>query len=422
MGQAPDPTSASLDDWLTYLEAIHHRPIDLGLERVRQVAERLQLPSPGQQVILVAGTNGKGSVVRLLEQMALAHGWSTGTYTSPHLEQYAERVRLNGQELATSEHCRAFAAVEQARQTTSLTYFEFGTLAALWLIARAQPDLAVLEIGLGGRLDAVNIVTPTISVITRIGVDHEAFLGSDREQIGREKAGIIRPGCPVICGDPDPPASIRAVATEQGAELWQLGADFSWAQVGQFWRYRQDVAGAQTEVSLPVPQLMPDNVATALATWWRLQPAEPAEQVLRAAGQAQLRGRWQLLADQPEIRLDVGHNPAAAQCLARQLAGYQGRRRILAVCGMLHDKDHRATLEPLVELVSAWWLASTSGERGMAAVDLAQHLTTTRQVHCLPDVASALQAARAAAGADDLIICFGSFVTVSAALATMETT
>ncbi|RUO27061.1 bifunctional tetrahydrofolate synthase/dihydrofolate synthase [Aliidiomarina minuta] len=399
-----------MHDWLQYLEAQHYKSIDLGLERISQVAATLDVLRPAPLVITVAGTNGKGSTVRILEQILLAAGYQAGSYTSPHFLHYNERVRVAGAELSDKQHCDAFAVVEAARGDASLTYFEYGTLAALQLLKAAKLDVVILEVGLGGRLDAVNIVDPDIAIVTSVGIDHVAFLGDDREQIGFEKAGIYRPGKPAICADPEPPQRLLQHATDIKASLYCLNRDYHYELTGSGW----DFASSQLALKqLPIPVLPLPSAAAALACLGFL--AQPPERGAIELGlsTAQLPGRMQVLSGLPMRILDVAHNPHAAEYLARQLQQRWPGRAIRAVCGMLCDKDMKNTLAPLTPLVSNWYLATLPGPRGNTAAQLADELESKCK-KSFESVAEAYQNALSDAEEGDIVLCFGSFLTIQA--------
>lgn len=412
------------------METLHPREIALGLERVREVQARLQLVQPRFAIVTVAGTNGKGSTVAMLEAVLRAAGYRVGAYTSPHLIDYNERVRIDAQPATDAALCEAFARVEAARGATELTYFEFGTLAAVDLFARARIDIAVLEVGLGGRLDAVNAWDPDVAIVTSVGIDHTDWLGPDRESIGREKAGIFRAGRPAICADPQPPQAIAQAAAAIGADLFQLGRDFSLAIEGVGWSWRaQCGCGAdiapRLRAGLPHPAMRGDyqllNAAAALMALECLAPRVPVTQAHVRAGLlgAVLPGRFQTLPGQPVRVLDVAHNAQAAQALARTLAAQPVAGRTLAVAGMLKDKPIADVLSVLTPHVDEWFLASLSGSRGASAEQLhaALALSGTRApTHIHSDVPAAYAAAREHAVSADRIVVFGSFYTVGAIL------
>lgn len=408
----PVPDNAwSLSQWLEYLEHIHHRPIDMGLDRVRIVAERLQLLAPKSTVFVVGGTNGKGSTVAFLEQICLQSGLSTGTYTSPHLIRYNERVRINAEELDDTLHARAFMAVEQARADVSLTYFEFGTLAALWLLQQQPLDVLILEVGLGGRLDAVNVIDADVAVVTSVGIDHIEFLGPDRDVIGFEKAGIFRPQHPAICGDLEPPEPLLEHSHRIDAQLYCKGADFHFVEHPEHF----DFIGVQeTWNELPLPRLPLTNAATALAALQASGLDVDIVAVRQGLMNAQLSGRMELVAEKPDILLDVGHNPHASKYLAKVLQQRYANRRIIAVCGMLQDKDHQGTLEPLMGVIDQWFIGTLPGPRGASATQLTASIGSNASVTCSDSIVAAFTQAKHAAGKEDVILCFGSFLTVAA--------
>lgn len=425
-------TAPTADDdlatWLQYLEQLHPQAIDMGLERIRSVAERLQLLQPQAYVFTVAGTNGKGSTVRFLETFLTTAGYRTGVYISPHLQHYPERVRISGQQLDERAHVQAFAAVEAARQKVSLTYFEFGTLAALWLMQQQPLDALILEVGLGGRLDAVNIIDPDIAVLTSIGIDHVGFLGADRNSIGMEKIGIFRPHRVAICGEPELPEAVREAVQQRVVALRQVGVDFYYqrdSSDAERWHWWQ---GDLQWRDLPLPQLPLPNAATALAALVASKFQLSATQIASALQQAREPGRLQYIehaaaSQQPPWLLDVAHNPHAAAYLAQQLRQRFPQRSILAVVGMLADKDVRGTLQALAPVVQQWFFTDLSAPRGASAVHLASQLApdSAVPVSCWPTLAAALRAAeqqaRALAKAQPLVLICGSFLTVAAALA-----
>ncbi|WP_341501535.1 bifunctional tetrahydrofolate synthase/dihydrofolate synthase [Gallaecimonas sp. GXIMD4217] len=405
--------SQSLADWLFRIETLHGTDIELGLTRVRQVAERLGLLPLDSRVLLVGGTNGKGSTCAMMEQILLAAGHDVAVFSSPHLIRYTERLRLNSEELPAAEHCQAFEAVEAARGDISLTYFEFSTLAALWLCRRHKPDVVILEVGLGGRLDATNIVDADVAVVTSIDIDHQAFLGDCREGIAREKAGICRPGRPLICGEPDAPASLAETARDVGAKLLQVGRDFSYRLDGEQWGF----SGARERRALPLPSLPLANAATALAALDALGIALPDDAVSLGLAKAGLPGRLQVWQEKPLVLLDVAHNPHAARYLNARLRTKKGQGRVIAVCAMLADKDMAGTLSEL-DCIDRWLLAELpSTPRAAKAGELAALLPPDDVAGCFASVGQALEQALALASAEDVVIVFGSFYTVADVLA-----
>ncbi|WP_445426359.1 bifunctional tetrahydrofolate synthase/dihydrofolate synthase [Alishewanella sp. HL-SH06] len=411
----------TLADWLCYIEQSH--PIDkieLGLDRVRQVAARGDLAQLPGTVVLIAGTNGKGTTARTLEHLLLAQGFTVGVYSSPHLLQFNERLRLNGTDVVDADWLAAFQLVEQLRLDVPLSYFEFTTLVAFAILRDQQPDYCLIEVGLGGRLDATNIVDPTISVITTIDLDHQDWLGPDRESIGREKAGVFRSAKVAISGELTPPASLSQVATTLGAVLKQVGTDFHYHVSAEQWHWQ----GQQQQFAdLPIPQVPVQNVATSLAVLEQLGQL-PSEPVLKhCLSTLTLPGRMQQLQQNPTILLDVAHNPQSAAYLAMQLQLLQPRyRQIIALVGMLKDKDVRQALQPLTSCVTQWHLVSLPGNRGASSTQLQQALASVDQASASnatehDSVAQAYQTIVSALQPTDLLVIFGSFVTVSAVLA-----
>jgi dihydrofolate synthase/folylpolyglutamate synthase len=409
---------ASLEDWLRWQENLHPQAIVLGLERVAAVAGRLGLPAAGPVTFTVAGTNGKGSTCALLTGICQAAGHRVGTYTSPHLLRYNERIAIGGEPVSDADLTGAFAAVERARQDILLTYFEFGTLAALWLFREARVDVQVLEVGLGGRLDAVNLVDADCAVITSIGLDHVEFLGRDRELIGAEKAGVLRAGRPAVCSDPDPPASIARRAAALGASLWQLGRDFRVQRAADAWNW---LGPAVRYKKLPPPALpgaaQLDNAAGVVAALERLRPRLPVSETAIRAGLARLRlqGRFERRAG---IVMDVAHNVEAARVLAdnlRSLAPAPGPRGCRFVMGMLSDKPVEGFAQVLAPLAAKFHAGGLPPPRGLAGEQLAQRLSSAgvpTQAH--PTVAAAFAAARAEARPGETVVACGSFLTVAA--------
>ncbi|WP_072569238.1 bifunctional tetrahydrofolate synthase/dihydrofolate synthase [Enterobacter sp. SA187] len=409
----PQATSP-LATWLSYLENLHSKTIDMGLARVQTVAATLDVLKPAPFVFTVAGTNGKGTTCRTLESVLLAAGLRVGVYSSPHLVRYTERVRVQGEELAESDHTRSFAAIEVARGDTSLTYFEYGTLSALWLFKEAALDVVILEVGLGGRLDATNIVDADVAVVTSIALDHTDWLGPDRESIGREKAGVFRAGRPAVVGEPDMPQSIADVAREKGAHLLRRDADWQYEVTGDRWRFR-DAQGELT--GLPLPQVPQPNAATALAAL-RASGLNISETAIRdGIAKAILPGRFQIVSQSPRVILDVAHNPHAAAYLAGRLAALPKSGRVLAVVGMLHDKDIAGTLACLESQVDSWYCAPLEGPRGATAEQLLTHLNGGS---AFASVEQAWRAAMADARPEDTVLVCGSFHTVAHVMEAMD--
>jgi dihydrofolate synthase / folylpolyglutamate synthase len=413
----------TLEAWLAHLETLHPKAIAMGLERVALVHSRMDamLACP---IVTVTGTNGKGSTCAMLESVLRCAGHRTGLYTSPHLMRYNERVKVDGDAQDDDALIRAFNAVEDARDDVPLTYFEYGTLAALRIFALAKLDVAVLEVGLGGRLDAVNIVDADIAVVTSVDLDHSDYLGPTREDVGREKAGIFRPARPVICAEPDPPSTLVAHARAVGAPIVQFGRDYGYVAQDRQWQYWGP--GGRRH-GLPFPALRGayqlTNAATALAAIDLLRDR------LHVGGGAvrdgllavDLKGRFQVLPGRPTVVLDVAHNPHAARALAATLSSMGRFPQTIAVFGILADKDVDGVIAAMKERVDRWHVATLPGPRGANAVALAAALANAgvakSEAFTFEDVASAFTAARAAASEADRIIVFGSFLTVAAALA-----
>ena len=416
-------TPHTLDGWLAHAETLHARAIDLGLERVRAVsaAMGLRFACP---VITVAGTNGKGSTVAMLESILLAAGYRVGAYTSPHLVHFEERCRIGGRPVDAQALLLHFAAVEQARHAAgqgvavSLSYFEFTTLAILSLLAAQQLDAVLLEVGLGGRLDAVNVIDTDCAILTSIDLDHMEFLGPDRESIGREKAGIMRPGKPAIVSDPQAPQSVRDHAQAIGADLRLAGRDFHYTHLPQQWGWQ---GRAQRRHSLAFPALRGANqllnASGVLAALEALQAVLPvaAQAVREGFARAELPGRFQVLAGQPTLVLDVGHNPHAIAVLAENLDSMGYFPVTHAVFGAMADKDIAGMLRRMLPLVDVWHLCDLPTPRAAQAQQIAAHLRALQPAARIHTHASPLEALRAAAAAVDLadrIVVFGSFYTV----------
>ncbi|WP_417761624.1 bifunctional tetrahydrofolate synthase/dihydrofolate synthase [Shewanella sp.] len=411
--QAP-PLNATIDVWLDYQLALHSIEIDMGLSRVTQVAERLQLLHSDSKVITVGGTNGKGTTCRMLEEILLAAGYSVGVYSSPHLLHYNERIRINHQNVNDTDIVAAFEQIEAVRGDISLTFFEFGTLAALLLFKLQRPDVVILEVGLGGRLDATNIIDADISAITAVDLDHQAFLGNTREQVGYEKAGICRQDRPLIVGEPNMPETVAAVAADKGAQLKRVGHEFSYQVDHQQWQFN----GANWHLSgLPVPQLPLPNAATTLAILEQLLPDLPEKAIHSGLQTATLVGRMEQLSQHPLVVLDVAHNPHAARYLVTKLAELRKQRsarsRCYAICGMLKDKDIHSVLEIVAPVVDAWSLVSIHNERGASADMLQQALPAGQQTTQFEDFSTAWHTLAANVSQEDVVIVFGSFYTVS---------
>ncbi|UVK78840.1 MAG: bifunctional folylpolyglutamate synthetase/dihydrofolate synthetase [Sodalis sp. Ffu] len=403
----PQNTSP-LSTWLYYLECLHAKPIDLGLDRVLYVARCLGLLRVAPWIITVGGTNGKGTTCRLLEAILLASGVRVGVYSSPHLLRYTERVCIQGEELSEADHSEAMSVVEAGRGATSLSYFEFSTLSALQLFKRAQLEVIILEVGLGGRLDATNIVDADVSVITSIALDHTDWLGNDRASIAREKAGIFRRDKPAVVGECDRPTTIDAAADKCGAMLFARDRDWWYHLEGESWHWWDGECLLQ---ALPLPTIPLDNAATALAVVRRL-PFDVSEMAIyHGLKVAAMPGRFQIVGQQPMVILDVAHNSHAARYLARSLTELYLPGKVRAVVGMLVDKDIPATLAGLHGLVTVWYCASLDAQRAASAEQLAAYLGNDAQK--FTDVISAWNQAMADARPEDCVLVFGSFHTVA---------
>jgi dihydrofolate synthase/folylpolyglutamate synthase len=409
----------SLEDWLRYIEQQHPQAIALGLDRVLQVLKNMQLRLPCP-VLTVGGTNGKGSTCAMLESILRAAGYRTGLYTSPHLVRYNERVRIAGVEVDDQPLSEAFAVVEAARGQTPLTYFEFGTLAALWLFKELRIETAILEVGLGGRLDAVNVLDPHCAVLTSVGIDHVDYLGADREAIGREKAGIFRPGRPAVVAEPTPPRSVL----ESEANLLLIGRDFGFmAQKTQwtYWGPRGKRAGLAHPALRGAIQLR--NAAAALCALDALELPLAMQDVRRGLAEVALPGRFQVLPGRPQVILDVAHNVEAAATLAENLAASGFAPETIAVCGMLRDKDIAGVMRELAPRITRWHLASLPGPRGASADELETALRKSAAqlpAEKFDSAETAFSAALERAGEGDKIVVFGSFFTVGEVMAWLK--
>ena len=412
-----------LEGWLQWQQSAHPQAIDLGLERVARVLGRTGWRRPGQPVVTVGGTNGKGSCVALLEAMLRAGGLRVGVFTSPHLVDYRERIRLDGKWVSDASLIAAFERIADALDGDSLTFFEHNALAALLVFESAAPDAIILEVGLGGRLDAVNVVDADVSVVVSVGFDHMEWLGPDLESIAREKAGIFRPGRPAVCGMVDPPAALVEVAAAIGSDLRIRDREFSARELADGrWDY---VDAGGMVAGLPAPALsgvvQVGNAATALAALRALSPRLLLERgaVERGLREVQLPGRFQRVSAAAgfEWVLDVAHNPQSAGALAANLARWPVRGRTTAVCGMLADKDVAGVLGPLRGHVDRWFAATTDGARGLADTEMARRAAVVG-LEMMPagSVGEAMRMAATEAREGDRIVVFGSFHTVGPAL------
>jgi dihydrofolate synthase/folylpolyglutamate synthase len=419
----------TLPAWLALLESRHAEThIDMGLDRVRAVKERMQLAFDCP-VIMVAGTNGKGSTCAMLEAVLLQSGYRVGLYIKPHFLDFNERARING-DMATDEALvAAFDFVEKSRGETDLTYFEFTTLAIMHLISKAGVDVAILEVGLGGRLDAVNVIDADVSIVTSIDIDHKDYLGDTREEIGFEKAGIFRAGKPAICSDPVPPQSLIEHAETIGADLWLLGRDFNYQGDQQQWAF---AGRSQRRNSLAYPalrganQLLNASAALAALEALRMRLPVGAQEVRAGLAMVELPGRFQVLAGRPTTVLDVAHNPHAAAALAQNLGNMGFHRYTYAVFGIMQDKDIEAVIEHVAPLVDHWCLTALPSPRTAEVQELAALVESKKPAGVKPDEfsvktfadpAAAFADATSRAGQDDRIVVFGSFYTVAGVMA-----
>ncbi|PAJ73159.1 bifunctional tetrahydrofolate synthase/dihydrofolate synthase [Pseudoalteromonas sp. NBT06-2] len=413
--------SSSLDDWLCYLESIHPANIEMGLTRVEKVAQQQGLLNFSSKIILIAGTNGKGTTARCLEAMLLAQGYSVGTYASPHIFHYNERVRINGEKLGNQEHVDAFHSLEQSRGAITLTYFEYATLAGLEIFKRHQVDYILLEVGLGGRLDATNIVSPVASVITTIDLDHKDYLGDTRELVGFEKAGIFRKNMPAIVGDLNIPQSVTDFGEKISANMFLSGTDFKYIDNGSSfeWIFESD------KVEYQKPAIPAQNVATALTTLKTLNLLPNHKIISQVINELKVEGRFECLSQSPLVYVDVAHNPESARYLAKQLQPFKSQEyKINALVGMLEDKDQKAALSELVEAVDNWSITTLSCFRGANCDILAKKLACLgiKDAQKFASVDNALDnllpqmQGTEKKGEKQLLIVFGSFYTVADAM------
>lgn len=422
--------TSPLAEWLSYLENSHFKAIDLGLERIKSVAEKMDLLHPTPYVITVGGTNGKGTTCRLLETILLRHGLRVGVYSSPHLLRYNERVRIQNQDLPDEAHTASFAFIEE-NKTESLTYFEFSTLSALHLFKQHHLDVVILEVGLGGRLDATNIVDSNLAVITSIDIDHTDFLGDTREAIAFEKAGIFRQNCPVVIGEPNVPDTMLEQAARLGCQVSRRDVDWSFQANSENWQWQSRKVRLE---NLPFCQIPLMNAATVLAVVEQL-PFDIQESTLRHALQnVELVGRFQTIQgdkreklanlfaqkvdDLPTVIVDVGHNPHAAAYLSEKLTALKAQKKgkLIAVCGMLKDKDAQGVFTHLVSLIDEWHCVTLGGYRGQRGEELRTKLAAffpNVKAKSLNSVMDGLQIALKSAVKNDIVLVFGSFHTVA---------
>ncbi len=408
----------TLANWLTHLESLHPKTISMGLERVETIRQRLNL-RPQFPIVVVGGTNGKGSVCAMLESIFSAAGYHVGCYTSPHLLRYNERVRVARKEVGDDDLCAAFEAIEEVRGDIQLTYFEYGTLAAMQCFISSNVEVAILEVGLGGRLDAVNVFDGDCAVVTNVDIDHTEYLGSTREQIAYEKAGTFRAGRTAIFADFDVPNAISEQASKVGANLWCLGNQFSFRPDREQWDYHSE---RNRRNALPYPALRGayqlGNASAALAVLDALHDKLPVGMgaVRRGLAEVQLSGRFQLVPGQPPLIMDVAHNPHAARSLAQNISQLPPCQKTFAVFAMLKDKDIAGVVAALGMHIDCWSIAGIDIPRGATSGELEEILQQSRvpgEIVVHASVADALRFAYNAAGENDRIIAFGSFYTVA---------
>lgn len=412
----------TLNEWLSWQESLHPSEIELGLTRVHDVARRAHLDQPAFPVITVAGTNGKGSSVAMLEAILTAAGYRVGTYTSPHLFRYNERIHIGTESVDDGALIQAFDHIDRSRGEISLTYFEFGTLAAMHCFMQEAVDVAVLEVGLGGRLDAVNIWDADVALVTAIDLDHADWLGNDREQIGREKAGIFRPGHPAVCADPEPPTSIAKSAEALGTPLFQLGETFRFELGPDNWSWYGPQQRCWKEITVPALRglFQLNNAAGVLMVLDTMRERLPigVTAIREGLARVQVPGRFQVVPGAfPEI-FDVAHNPQSARELAANLRTMESKR-ILAVFSALADKAIDDIVSPFSDLVAHWYIAPVQAQRTSEAAHLRQILRASGEqaISDYGSIREALQQARSEAVAGDIIVVFGSFYTVAEGLA-----
>lgn len=418
---------ATVQEWLNYLEGLHPSEIELGLQRIREVAKRMDLLNLPCKVVTVAGTNGKGSTIAMMEQLALAHQQSIAVYTSPHLIRYNERIRLDGVAVEDRLLLESFAEVERARGDVSLTYFEFGTLSALYVIKETAPDLAILEVGLGGRLDAVNIIDADLAVITTVSLDHQDWLGDNVDVIAKEKAGILRKKGRAVIGRKALLPAMQMELDKLQIDAWRLDHEFQQKECEEYWSFQSSNVHFE---SLPKPQLPIDNAAVAIAACLRLRWVLEKERVSMVMQEVQLAGRFSALKPFSNVKLDVAHNPEAAELLAKNLASFKSTHpesKVLGVFSVLKDKDLLSIVEPLLPWVDQWFTASLPVPRAQqqqvidqVLVESGCHLDNPIKNQSTNSVGQAFYAALKQRQREDLIIVFGSFYTVAEVMTLAE--
>ena len=415
-----------LNDWLAYIEALHPKDIEMGLERVNQVKQRLNIQT-NFPIVTVAGTNGKGSTCAMLESIYQAAGYRVASYSSPHLLRYNERIRVASEEISDADLIHAFQVIEAARQEIQLTYFEFGTLAAMWHFCSNEVDVAILEVGLGGRLDAVNVFEPSCAIVTSVDLDHMDFLGDTRELIGAEKAGIFREDVPAICGELNPPQSLIDYAEKVGAKLSLVQRDFGFKTEQNHWRYWSDSVELD---HIPLPALIGDfqlyNASCVIAAIQSLQNFLPVNRDFIEKGllTVRLHGRYQYLSSKPDVILDVAHNPHAAKSLASNLKKTRTAGKTIAVFAMLADKDIAGVVQAIADEIDVWYVAGVShvrGADGNLMKQLIHDQLSKASIQLFNDVANAYGQACIDANENDRIIILGSFFTVAEVMRVLQT-
>ncbi len=418
----------SLQGWLSWQEGLHPLAIDLGLERAAHIYRALNPDAIKPPTVTVAGTNGKGSCVAFLEAIYKAEGYRVGAYTSPHIRKYNERIKINGEPVSDAMICEAFARIESVRKDTSLSYFEFGTLAALDIFWRSNVDIQLLEVGMGGRLDAVNIIDPDVSLVASIDIDHVDWLGSTREAIGHEKAGIFRANTPAIVGDPNPPDSLRQNASDKQSLLYCIGQDFSYQKQQSGWDWS---AGNQPLTQLPDPGLKGEhqfrNASSVIMAVLQLNKKIPVTENSIRAGlkNVALPGRFQRieLDNDTPLLLDVGHNPEAVTTLAEYLCAAYPNRRVHAIFSMMKDKDIAGVLKIMAPAIYAWYFVPLTNPRAISTTAVQEFFSQCQITNVSFDYtafAGAFAAAKKQCQNDDLLLVFGSFFLVSDCLNELE--
>lgn len=400
----------NLTQWLSYLENLHSTEIDLGLERIQKVAKQLDIHFNSSTVITVAGTNGKGTTCAFIENALLGEKKKVAVYSSPHIELFNERLRINKVDIDDKSIILAFEHIEKTRGEVSLSYYEFTTLAAFLIIMEHKPDIIILEVGLGGRLDATNIIDCDIAVITTIDLDHQAFLGNDRESIGFEKAGIMRTNGLVVVGDPNPPKSLIEHAISLNARLCFRDKHFFISNQNEKWQwsFNNRIISDLQQTHIPV-----DNVATALSVLALLKVTLTSNKINKIIQQTRVAGRTEMFKTHCDVMLDVGHNPQAARYLANKIMN-MSYNKVYAVTGMLADKDIANVLHPLENVIDSWYLGSLSVPRGASAQTISEKfLSSNKSFNCFDSVTEAFEIANKMANDGDLVLVFGSFYTVA---------